>query len=154
MPVRVALSDTTTGRSVTKTLHMSSPDTSSAEWIAEAPAEASSNGDYSVLPLADFGKVAFTGASATAAGHTGSISDVRWATERVDLVSDAGQAGPGGRFGGRGWAGGSQSASGGATTSSLASAGRAFSVSYDTSGASSDTSGGYGYGYADHWHGY
>ena len=35
--VTVSLSDVTTGRSTTKVLHMADPDTSSAEWIAEAP---------------------------------------------------------------------------------------------------------------------
>src|SRR4051794_8949317 len=35
--VTITLSNLTTGKSTTKTLHMSDPDTTSAEWIAEAP---------------------------------------------------------------------------------------------------------------------
>src|SRR4051794_10037288 len=66
--VIVTMSDVTTGKTVTKTLPMSDPDTSSAEWIAEAPSGETRNGGFEVLPLADFGKVAFTGASATANG--------------------------------------------------------------------------------------
>ena len=43
--VIVSLSDHTTGGSATKTLQMSNPDTSSAEWIAEAPSTCDSSGD-------------------------------------------------------------------------------------------------------------
>jgi hypothetical protein len=107
---------------VTKTLHMSDPNTSSAEWIAEAPS-ASTRFGTQVLPLADFGKVTFSSATATADGHTGSISDSAWSAERVDLVSSEGGyggGGPGPRF--------ASYATGEATTSSLRQSGSAFSV--------------------------
>ena len=52
-----------------------SPDTSSAEWIAEAPSACDGSGSCQPLPLSDFGTVQFTGATATAGGHTGTISD-------------------------------------------------------------------------------
>jgi hypothetical protein len=117
--VTVSMSDLTTGKSVTKTLHMSDPDTSSAEWIAEAP----SDGGFGILPLADFGKVTFTHASATADGHTGSITDSRWTAEQVDM------AGGHGFHGGRGIA----VAAGAATTSSLSSAGSRFSITWSES---------------------
>jgi hypothetical protein len=46
------------------------------------------------MPLADFGRVDFTGASATTTdGHTGSISDSEWRAEAVSLDSSGGQAG-------------------------------------------------------------
>jgi len=121
--VKVSMSDTTTGRTVTKTLHMSDPDTSSAEWIAEAPSAVTRFGTQ-VLPLANFGRVAFSGATATANGHTGTISDSNWSAERVNLVSsDAGYGGgPGPRF--------ASFATGEATTSSLRQSGSAVSVAY------------------------
>ena len=92
--VTVLLADRTTGASVTRTLHMSHPDTSCAEWMAEAPSSATPGG-YRTLPLADFGTVTFSGASATAGAHSGPVSDAAWTAERVQLTS-AGQGGPGG----------------------------------------------------------
>ena len=85
--VTVSLSNKTTGRTVKKTRHMSDPDTSSAEWIAEAPSTATSGPQDEILPLANFGTVDFTKASATAGGHAGSITDSHWTAERVDLGS-------------------------------------------------------------------
>jgi peptidase A4-like protein len=92
--VTVALSDTTTGSSFTKTLQMSAPDTSSAEWIAEAPSASVGYGNYQTLPLADFGSVGFTGATATAGGHTGGISDPNWTAQAVQLNGSAAGAQP------------------------------------------------------------
>ncbi|MGC8542036.1 MAG: G1 family glutamic endopeptidase [Phycisphaerae bacterium] len=58
---------------------------SSAEWIAEAPY----NG--AVLPLADFGSVTFTGASATlstsSGTETGAINASYWSPQQDNLVS-------------------------------------------------------------------
>jgi hypothetical protein len=142
--VTVSLSDQTTGKSVTKTLQMSNPDTSSAEWIAEAPAAASQAGAYQVLPLADFGKVSFTNASATAGGHTGSISDPDWNVQEVHLSpsNSAALLGPG-RFVSStpGLAGMAAQSSAGATPSNLSSGGSAFSVSYSVDSASASSSG-------------
>ena len=84
--VVVSLKNRTTGKSIAKTLHMTnpSPDTASAEWIAEAPSTAI-GGNAAILPLARFGSVRFDDASATAGGHTGSITDSHWTPERIDL---------------------------------------------------------------------
>jgi Peptidase A4 family len=158
--VTMHLIDETTGASVTKTESMSNPDTSSAEWIAEAPAGGSDSGNYQTLPLANFGKVTFTSASATADGHTGSISDSDWAVQQVNLGSTAGSAtgypaqagiGPGDAV--------DTSGSAGATTSSLSSDGASFSVSVDSSTGAAGGSvgdpqpgydgGGYGAAYGD-----
>jgi hypothetical protein len=152
--VTVSISDLTTGKSVTKALQMSNPDTSSAEWVAEAPSASTQAGSYQVLPLADFGKVTFTGASATAGGHTGSISDSNWTAQKVQLASSTGTGGfPGGPGGipGAARVAASIGSAGEATTSSLSSGGSSFSVSWQSSSSgqsapSGSSGGGYGYG--------
>ena len=149
--VTVSLSDQTSGGSTSKTLQMSDPDTSSAEWIAEAPSTCSEGtSGCQPLPLADFGTVTFSGASATAGGHTGTISDSSWSASAVDLVS----SGAGGDLGGAGFA--AQQSSAGASPTVLSSSGSSFSVAWSPSSAPSSTSagagsdgaaGGGGYGY-------
>ena len=57
---------------------------SSAEWIIEAPWSGG------VLPLANFGAIGFSAASATLSGHAGAISDAAWQADRIDMVNDAG----------------------------------------------------------------
>jgi hypothetical protein len=58
---------------------------SSAEWVQEAPWSGG------VLPLANYGTMTFTGASATINGHTGPISDPAWQYDPIDMVNGAGQ---------------------------------------------------------------
>ena len=83
--VTVQLRNLTTGKSFTKTLRMASPDTASAEWIAEAPS-ALTPGGTRILPLTDFGTVRFTSATATSTGgHTGTIADSAWTASRILL---------------------------------------------------------------------
>jgi Peptidase A4 family len=135
--VTVFLSDQTTGHSVVKTLHMSNPDTSSAEWIVEAPATEAFGGNYQVLPLADFAKVAFNKATATARGHVGGISDSHWTPTRIQLETQSIAYGFG--FATVGSQGASQQTAG-ATTSRLS--GDSFSVSWQASSSSQTTSGG------------
>ncbi len=152
--VTVWLSDQTTGQSTTKNLQMSSPDTSSAEWIAEAPSQCSggdaTTGECQPLALADFGTVQFSGASATANGHSGTISDSAWSYSPIALGSN----------GSYDVSFGAGDSSAGATPSSLSSDGSSFSVTWqqnatDTSGTGGSTggsgdggygNGGYGYG--------
>lgn len=143
--VTVSLSDQTSGQSLTKTLQMSNPDTSSAEWIAEAPSQCDSAGSCQPLPLAEFGTVQFTGASATANGHTGPIDDSAWNAQPVAL-------GAGGTYDVSLGSGGS---SAGATPSSLSSDGSSFSVAYQAGSASTGAAGGQGgYGYGGYPGGY
>ncbi len=137
--VTVSMANQTTGGSFTKNLQMSNPDTSSAEWIAEAPSSCQQGlSSCTPLPLTDFGTVTFTNASATTTdGHTGSISDSDWSASAVSLSSGASDPGLGDtQFA-------SQDTTGGATPSSLSSDGSSFSVAWSAnSGASSsDTSG-------------
>jgi hypothetical protein len=137
------MSDQTTGQSTSKTLQMDNPDTSSAEWIAEAPSAcdgSGASGSCQTLPLADFGTVQFTSATATANGHTGTISDPAWSAQPVQLgggsVSEVSY--------------GSGTGSSAATPSSLSSDGSSFSVATDTSSGSAGAAGGAGdYGYGD-----
>jgi hypothetical protein len=68
----------------TKTLRMAAPDVSSAEWIAEAPSSCDSRG-CQALPLANFGTVSFSRATATANGHAGTISDPAWLATAIEL---------------------------------------------------------------------
>lgn len=136
--VTVSLSDETSGQSTTKTLQMDSPDTSSAEWIAEAPSSCDGSGSCQPLPLSDFGSVQFSSATATADGHTGTISDSNWSAQPVSL-------------GGSGASDISYSSdSAGASPSSLSTDGSSFSVSYQGGGSvstgSAGGSGDYGYG--------
>jgi hypothetical protein len=146
--VTMLLSNQTTGQSFTKTLQMSNPDVSSAEWIAEAPSACGQSvSDCTPLSLADFGSVQFTGAGAvTTDGHTGTISDSDWSTAAVTLSPGASSSG----FGDTQFA--SQETSAGATPSSLSSDGSSFSVAWSDSGASSvstgsgGSAGGSGYG--------
>jgi Peptidase A4 family len=123
--VTVALIDRTTGRWVTKTLHMSRPDTSSAEWIAEVPSACDDSGRCTTLSLANFGTVRFRDATVTTnSGHTGTIADPSWSVQAVRLnavVNEGGAAGPG--FA-------SYVISDGAEPSSLSADGSSFSVSY------------------------
>jgi Peptidase A4 family len=148
--ITVTLSDSTTGQSATKNLTMQNPDTSSAEWIAEAPSQCDGSGGCQPLPLADFGKVSFTDASATANGHTGTISDSAWATQPVQLTPGASQFGSGGGFVS------DDTSSAGATASGLSSDGSAFSVAWGSSsqpasdsGSSAGSSSGSGSGWDD-----
>lgn len=170
--VTIYLSDQTTGQSVTRTLQMSNPDTSSAEWIAEAPSAELSGGSTQVLPLADFSKVTFTNSSATAGGHAGSIGDPAWTVAQVDM---SGQSVPSYLSGAVGYTDVALAgqAGGGAQTGNLSGDGGAFTVTYASasgsgsatgSGASASSSGygsgGYGYpgyaypGYSDPGYGY
>ncbi|MFL5862770.1 MAG: G1 family glutamic endopeptidase [Solirubrobacteraceae bacterium] len=158
--VTVSLSNATSGASFSKTLQMSNPDTSSAEWIAEAPSTCSGGlSNCTPLSLADFGTVQFTNSNATTTdGHTGTISDSAWSTAAVTLSPSASQSG----FGDAQFA--SYSSAGGATPSSLSSDGSAFSVAWSADGGSGssdvsgsagsgDPPGGYG-GYGDPTGGY
>lgn len=97
--VTMSLSDQTTGHSVTKTEHPSETDTSSAEWIEEAPSIQMPSGRDQVLPLADFGKAKFGNAYATSKGRVGSISDSNWTDYQVQLSSSSTLTLPGGSAG-------------------------------------------------------
>jgi hypothetical protein len=84
--VTLALTNQTRHRTFTRRLHASVLDTTSAEWILEAPSVCSSAA-CQTLPLTDFGSTGFSAASArTTAGHTGTIDDRHWTTTKITLA--------------------------------------------------------------------
>ena len=96
--VTIHLVDNTSGASVVKHLHLAHPDTTSSEWIAEAPSTCDESGSCTALPLTDFGTVAFSNASArTAHGITGTISSSKWVAQPIAL-DELSQPGIGDRF--------------------------------------------------------
>jgi hypothetical protein len=107
--VLLRIQNMTTGRSATRTVSMQSPDTSSADWIAEAPSQCS-RGRCQPLPLADFGTVGFSSANARELGRAAAaVNAVGLSPTAITLTA----ADPG---------------FGGAIPSALAAGGTAFSV--------------------------
>jgi hypothetical protein len=124
--VKLTIRDLTRRRSFSKTTHTSNLDTSSAEWIVEAPSLCAGAGGATcqTLPLANFGSIAFSSAAAkSTAGHVGTITDGHWTRTKISLA-------PGGpRFVDTGGLPG-QSAALSAAPSALTAGGSAFTVSY------------------------
>jgi hypothetical protein len=119
------LIDETTHKSITKSLRASLIDTTSAEWIAEAPSECGDSNNCQTLPLADFGSTAFGFAGVqTTTGMSGTISNRAYNTTRITLVP----SGP--RFVGNGG-----TTLGEAKPSALNSNGNAFTVTYSSASA-------------------
>ncbi len=177
--VTVEVDNKTTGQDFKKTLTMSStaPDTSTAEWVAEAPSECQggASGECQPLPLSDFGSVKFTNAYATSNGSTKAVSG--WTDTAIELSPESATSyGYGGGYGGgfgSSYGAGADTASGssseGAAPGALSSDGTSFTVTYgaDSTATSGDGegdagttgagAGGYGYGasgYGDSGYGY
>lgn len=75
------ISNHTNGKSFGVARSMARAERSSAEWIVEAPSS-----DYGVLPLANFGTVTITGATATVNGRTDSIDSLYWDSAAMNMV--------------------------------------------------------------------
>lgn len=90
----LTLTDVTTGQTFTTHATPSIIDTSSAEWIAEAPSACYTADRCAQLTLANFGAVEFSGSSTTANGHVGTISDGSWSATSIELGGGAGSATP------------------------------------------------------------
>ena len=119
------LTNETTGQVYSTQAPVASVDLSSAEWIAEAPAQCGSfvAGRCTVLPLANFGSVLFSSAATTVTSpsvstYTGTISDPTWSFTSITL-------------------GGGANASA-ATPSDLSADGTSFSVSWLATGSAAD----------------
>ncbi len=127
MTASFQLTNTTTGQTWSGQDTVVSLDLSSAEWIAEAPAQCSSivAGRCTVLPLADFGSVLFSSAATTVTSpsvstYSGTISDPTWSFTSISL-------------------GGGPYASA-ATPSDLSADGTSFSVAWQATGVVVDKS--------------
>jgi hypothetical protein len=117
--VSLSLTDLTRHDTFTKELRATAIDTTSAEWILEAPSVCSRNWDCHTLPLADFGSAGFTSAHAVAStGRRGTINDSAWTRTKISLSST-----------GRTFVS-NPTASATAVPSSLAARGSAFTVTY------------------------
>jgi hypothetical protein len=87
--VTLRIADLTTGERFSRTQRVASVDTSSAEWIVEAPSACVSSQSCEILPLTDFGEVPFAAATATADAHTGPITDPDWTAGALELQQQA-----------------------------------------------------------------
>jgi hypothetical protein len=122
--VKLYLSNRTRGTVFSKQLTASRVDTSSAEWIVEAPSACYGN-RCQTLPLANFGATTFANARATsAAGHQGAISDQGWSSTAIALRSRGRHA-----FGGERFA--VDDVSGAASPGALSATGDGFVVTYE-----------------------
>ncbi len=84
--VTFALADFSNRRTFRRTVHAGRIDLSSAEWIVEAPSGCVGHSHCQILPLANFGSMTFSHASArSASGHTGTIPDPAWFASRFVL---------------------------------------------------------------------
>ncbi len=81
--------DLTTGSSYSTTRHLAAVDVSSAEWIVEAPSVCPTDTTCTTLPLTDFGTVSFPTATATSAGHVGTIGDPLFTATALELHENA-----------------------------------------------------------------
>jgi hypothetical protein len=61
-------------------------DTTSAEWIAEAPSSCSS-GTCHPVPLTNFGTVTFSKIAAIGNAHAGTLTDPAWSPAAIELIS-------------------------------------------------------------------
>jgi hypothetical protein len=126
--VTLKLIDRTTGGTATRTVHATTVDTSSAEWIVEAPSLCTGSTDASCrqTALANVGTTGFSAARATTtSGHVGTVLDSAWNAIALTLSPSA-HRGPGflpGRFAGAPPAPGTT-----ATPGALTAVGDAFTV--------------------------
>jgi hypothetical protein len=87
--VKLRLANLTTGAAFAKQLPAETIDTTSAEWIVEAPSSCNATG-CQPLPLANFGSASFAAASATStAAQRGPIAAPGWANTAITLSPHA-----------------------------------------------------------------
>jgi hypothetical protein len=88
--ILVQVTNRTRGTRFTRRLTMATtPDLTSAEWIAEAPAECSSISDCKQVALTNFGAVIFTRTYAVGNGVDGTITGPGWSATPIQLVPRA-----------------------------------------------------------------
>ncbi len=79
------MTDNTTRKTFSTSQKSTTAKASSAEWIVEAPSSSSG-----VLPLANFGTAALSGAKATINGTTGAIDNGAWQNTSINMVNNSG----------------------------------------------------------------
>jgi hypothetical protein len=85
--VEVQIKDRTRHSSYTKKIPVDSPDTSSADWIAEAPSTCDHD-NCVPIPLAHFGSITFSRIAAIGNGVGGTLIHAGWSAEPIELVPD------------------------------------------------------------------
>jgi Peptidase A4 family len=80
----LTLIDRSTGRGFATIRRLRGAQLESAEWVAEAPSSLDG-----VLPLANFGTISFSDATAELNGHTGTISDPNWKHDEIVMKQAA-----------------------------------------------------------------
>jgi hypothetical protein len=85
MTLALTLRNETTNEAVATETTAPILDLSSAEWIAEAPSFCLYQ--CTTLPLANFGRLTFTSATASDDAHTGPISDLAWTHQSIKLAT-------------------------------------------------------------------
>ncbi len=83
--ITLSIRNLTTGSTFSTQTTVRYLDSSSAEWIAEAPSFCSI--DCRPLPLANFGSVTFKSATASAEAHSGTINDPAWTYQPIKLIT-------------------------------------------------------------------
>lgn len=122
--VTIVLEDLTEHRGFRQALYAAQLDTTSADWIVEAPSACDDNANCVTLPLADFGTAAVSSARALMrGGRSGTITSRWWVTTRIALRPHN----P--RF----FAGTADRTGAAAIPSTLSAGGSVFSVSYRAS---------------------
>ncbi|HTX32750.1 MAG TPA: G1 family glutamic endopeptidase [Solirubrobacteraceae bacterium] len=130
--VTVVLQDLTRHRGFRRTVSAAGLDTTSAEWIVEAPSACDGSGDCFTLPLADFGSATISSARAVnRRGLAGGITSPWWAATEITLAPH------GTRF----FADSFNDAGGKATPSLLAAGASSFSVTYEGSASGTGVTG-------------
>ncbi len=84
------LNDLTAGTRYSVTRRVASIDTSSAEWIIEAPSSCFTTSACQTLPLSDFGTVSFSSATATVGAQTAPADSPSWAEVGLELRQGTG----------------------------------------------------------------
>jgi len=87
--VTLTIKNRTTGGTFATTQTSTTAQGTSAEWVAEAPAQCSIF-FCTVLPLTNFGSVNFTGSSTTWNGHVGTIGDASWSHDGIVMETNSG----------------------------------------------------------------
>lgn len=122
--VKLYLADRTRGTVFSKQMTAERVDTTSAEWIVEAPSACYAN-QCETLPLANFATTSFANARATTTtGHWGTISDPAWHATSIALRANGRHAYGPGRFG-------ADESAAGASPGALTATGDGFAVTYD-----------------------